>query len=109
MFETTKLSELEKNRAKTEGERAVLDALLDMMLEAAPDDKKAELTVVKMQGEVCTNSRKLAEAFTVEAPDDPSPAFIEAQKGVAEYLTDVANGIKEYYEMVLETLKNAEQ
>ena len=82
---------------------------LDMMLEAAPDDKKAELTIVKMHGVIGANSRELAEAFTVEVPDDPSPAFIEAQKGVAEYLTGVANGIKEYYEMVLETLKNAEQ
>lgn len=86
---------------KLEAKKSLSDAMLDLMLLAAPEEHKTELLIMKEYTNIATSAQSLVEAFALNTPGDLTPELIEAQKAVLDYMGTVAEGLKQYYEEAL--------
>lgn len=92
-------------RRETEKMKAeVLSGLLDELIEGAPEEMAADFRITRAYRNVCERASDLAEETTLDHSEDYP---LEAKKEVLEYLTMVADGIKNYTECVKEQLKNS--
>ena len=74
-----------------------------MLIEDAPEEMAIDFKISKAYRSVCESASELVEETTMCYPENYS---FEAKKEVLEYLTMVADGIKNYTEIIKETLKN---
>lgn len=93
--------DMENMSRKLEAKKSLGDALLDLMLLTAPEERKTELLIMKEYNNIASSAQSLVEAFALNTPGDLTPELIEAQKAVLDYMGTVAEGLKQYYEEAL--------
>lgn len=94
---------LDEKKAEKEMQSAAMDTLLGMLVESAPEEMAIDFKILKCHKEVNRVAAELVEEVTLSGSDEYST---EAKKEVLEYLTMVADGIKNYTEIIKEELKN---
>ena len=91
--------DLEEWKRELSAEKAVSDAMIDLMLLAdAPERVKVELQLIKQYGNISDAAETIVEIFTIKAPSDKRSELLEAQKAACDYLEIVADGLKQYLE-----------
>ena len=100
MFERmTPPIDVENMHKRMEAKRDLGDALLDLMLHTVvPDDRKAELEIMKEYSNITRSAQALVESFAINTPKDLTPELIEMQKAVRDYMATVAEGLKQYHD-----------
>ena len=93
--------DMENMSRKLEAKKSLGDALLDLMLLTAPEERKTELLIMKEYNNIVSSAQSLVEAFALNTPGDLTPELIEAQKAVLDYMGTVAEGLKQYYDEAL--------
>lgn len=98
-----KIKKLEEKKAESKARTDAMELVLDVIIEGAPEETAIDFKISKAYRSVCESTSNLVEETTIECSEDYS---LEAKKEVLEYLTMVAEGIKNYTEIVKEELKN---
>ena len=98
------MKKINENRDRQRKEAEAMEALLEMLTEDAPDEMAIDFRIMKAFRGISSSASKLVEEVTIS--DGYS---LEAKKEVLEYLTMVADGIKNYTECVKEQLKNVKE
>ena len=96
-MDITRKETMEKQREKTAAQREMLENLMDLMIESAPEETQVELKIAKTHSRLSDATRALAEDVTLYSSEQYS---LEAKKEVLEYLSMVLEGIKTYTETI---------
>ena len=72
-------------------------------MENAPEEMAIDFKLMKCHREISSLSSELVSEVTIECSEEYS---LEAKQEIHEYLTMVADGIKNYTEIIKEQLKN---
>lgn len=97
--------EMKAAEIKMKAKEAMFDAVFDLMLCDAPEDCKAEIEIMKQHSELEKSARAIIRKFAIDTPTEKTPELIEAQKAVRDYLKDVTDGLKQYFDEAVKLLE----